>query len=114
MTRINVFDDENKLIGWFSDDAATAYDEDTRWDGNNHISIATGSQWEHETLYRTQQGRWVISWWSQWQGSRPRRWFVGEDEARDWLLANNHDDAVTQWWGAPEPERGPEHASARG
>lgn len=114
MTRINVYRDNDDsygegqiLDGWFSLDSATGYDEATRWDGSNHISIPTGSQWNHEGLYRTGGGRWVLHSWSQWQGSNPSYRFVGDAAAREWLLANDHDDAVTQWWGAPEAERGP-------
>ena len=118
MARINVYRDNDDyhrcgegsarlLDGWFSPDSATAFEEATRWDGSNHISIPTGSQWNHELLYRTSGGRWVLHSWSQWQGSQPAYRFIGEDAAREWLLANDHDDAVTQWWGAPEAERGP-------
>ena len=31
--------------------AKSSWEEATRWDGNNNISKATGSQWEHETLH---------------------------------------------------------------
>ncbi|KZS63109.1 ribbon-helix-helix domain-containing protein [Mycobacterium kansasii] len=112
MTRINVYDYDDyegteTLAGWFDDDSAESFAEDTRWDGNNHISVPTGSQWEHEHLFRTRGGRWVLHCWSQWQGSKPTYRFVSESRARDWLLANDHNGAATRLFGPIEPERGP-------
>jgi hypothetical protein len=119
MTRTNVYDytvdnhqdytaaNDPDLVGWFDIDAATAYTEATRWDGNNHISVTTGSQWDHETLYLTKGGRWVRHRWSQWQGSTPTYEFITDDQAREWLLANEHDNVVEVLFGEVEPERGP-------
>ncbi|MGV7585211.1 ribbon-helix-helix domain-containing protein [Mycobacterium kansasii] len=112
MTRINVYDADDyegtrTLAGWFDDDSAESYSEDTRWDGNNHISIPTGSQWEHEHLFRTAGGRWVLHRWSQWQGTTSDYRFVSGNRARDWLLANDHEAAVERLFGPVEPERGP-------
>ncbi len=104
MARINVTDDEGTLIGWFDDHKAQSWDEATRRDGNNHISRATGSEWAHERLYRTAGSRWVLHWWSR---AQDRYRFVAEDEARTWLLAQEHDEAVTEIWGEIEDERGP-------
>lgn len=64
MKRINVSDGT-----WFNEETATEYPENTYWNGNNHISLATGSQWDHELLYCTKGGAWVLHRWSQWQGS---------------------------------------------
>lgn len=73
-----------------TDMAATFWNEETEWDGNNHVSKATGSQWEHETLYESSKGRYYVVHTSQWQGSRPyARWLTDEDAAR-WLLVNDH------------------------
>lgn len=96
-----------RLVGWFDLDAAHAYDEDTWWDGSNHISRATGSQWEHERLYRTAQGRWVHHAWSQRQGVGERWSFATDSAAREWLLSNGHDTAVEEHFGEIETERGP-------
>ena len=69
--------------------ATQHWNEDTRWNGNNHISVATGSQWEHQTLYRSRRGRYYIEHESQWQGSTPSAEWVSTEEAARWLLANN-------------------------
>jgi len=76
---------------WFDADSATRYDEATEWDGRNRISLATGSQWDHECLYRTRGGRWIRHWWSQWQGTVDRYEEVTLEEAAAWLVRNGYD-----------------------
>jgi hypothetical protein len=117
MTRINVYDypahDDLDatgpvLAGWFDDASATTFGEATDWDGNNDISRATRSQWDHEGLYRTKGGRWVLNRWSQWQGSAPASHeFITDEQAKTWLLTHEHDDAVAEHFGPVEDERGP-------
>jgi len=108
MNRVNIYDRETqKLVGWFDIDAAEKFSEDTWFDGSNQISKATGSQWAHEALYRTKGGRWVLNRWSQWQGSRETWEFISETEAREWLLAQGHDEAAKRYFGPIEEERGP-------
>lgn len=68
--------------------AAKHWEEDTRWDGSNHISCATGSQWEHETLYLSVKGYYYVVHTSQWQGSRGFASRVSEAQAAAWLLRN--------------------------
>lgn len=77
----------------FNPDAKThqCWEEDTRWDGRNRISCATGSPWVHERLYRTKSGRWIIYSWSQWQGSLPYAYETGERDAAEWLLLNSEE-----------------------
>ncbi|NOX55293.1 MAG: hypothetical protein GXP27_12820 [Planctomycetes bacterium] len=67
------------------------WDEGTRWDGRNHISLATASQWEHEVLHLGRSGVWWIEHWSQWQGSTPSGRVVSARDACRWLLANDYD-----------------------
>ena len=105
--RENVFDECGELVGWFDRAKAEEFDEGARWDGSNHISLATGSQWDHEILYRTAGGRWVLHRWSQWQGRPERYRFITDAEAQTWLLKNEHDAAVERFFGEIEEERGP-------
>ncbi len=105
--RENVFDEEGNFVGWFDRKKAERFEEATRWDGNNHISIATGSQWDHQALYYTAGGRWVLHSWSQYQGRPERYWFVSDDVAREWLLLNEEDEAVERLFGEIEDEVGP-------
>lgn len=72
--------------GWFDRDVARCFNEATRWDGQNHISRATGSQWDHEEMYRTRRGVYILHGWSQWQGSRPSWRRITAAEAGAWLV----------------------------
>jgi hypothetical protein len=76
---------------WFETDSTQRFDEATYWDGQNHISCATGGQWEHETLFRTKGGKWVLNAWSQWQGSGESWVGINDAEAAQWLVRNGHE-----------------------
>ena len=75
---------------WFQRDKAQEWDEDTDWNGNNHISRATGSQWEHQRLYRTASGRWILHHWSQYQGTLETYEEIDDNTAARWLSVNGH------------------------
>ena len=107
VVRENVFDRDGNFIGWFDRAKAEKFEEATRWNGNNHVSIATGSQWDHQALYRTAGGRWVLHGWSQWEGRPERYRFISADEAREWLLLNQEDGAGEKYFGEIEDEVGP-------
>lgn len=114
MARINVFAEYGQeLEGWFDDEKARCFEEKTNWDGRNLISCATGSQWRHEELYRTAGGRWVLHHWSQVQGEGGSYHFITDDEAKVWLLKQEHDSAVEEFFeledemGPGRPEIGP-------
>lgn len=74
--------------------ASETWEEATRWDGRNHISIPTGSQWEHQTLYRSRKGRYYVVHESQWQGSTPHAEWISEHEAVRWMMENDHEDGI--------------------
>jgi hypothetical protein len=67
-----------------------SYTEATDWNGNNHISRATGSQWEHETLYLSSRDHYYIVRTSQWQGSSDSARLVSAREAAMWMIMNEH------------------------
>lgn len=71
--------------GWFNNDKAIEFQEASRWDGNNHISLATGSQWDHEVLYFTASGNWVRYNWSQYQHVADSYEQVDVEFAVNWL-----------------------------
>lgn len=81
---------------WFDRSSAKHYDEDTWWNGNNHISRATGTQWDHEELFHTAKGRWVLHRHSQWQGAKESWEVVSEEHAKQWLARNGHHGALTE------------------
>lgn len=118
MPRVNVYrypteheayigDGETALAGWFNSDSATAYREATDWDGSNDVSVNTSTQWDHQTLYRTSKGRWVLNNWSQRQDTAERYEFIDDDTAKTWLLHNKHDGPVEEWFGQLDEETGP-------
>ncbi len=92
MTRVNVYNEDGEMAFWFDVDRAQQWNEGTRWNGRNHISLATGSQWNHQRLYRTRKGRWVVYHWSQWQGSCDSYEEVTSAQAAQWFARNEYDD----------------------
>ena len=97
MNRINLTNEYGMPTGtWFDADRATRYNEDTRWDGRNNISCTTGNQWEHEDLFHTASGRWILRHSSQWEGVAATWREIPETEAFKWLVANEHADIVEQ------------------
>jgi len=74
-----------------SENASQSWEEATRFDGSNRISIPTGSQWNHQNLYRSKKGRYWLESWSQWQGSTPHAEWMSDKAAAAWLLQNGHE-----------------------
>jgi hypothetical protein len=107
---LNTFDDDApQRVGWFDRDRATTYKDGTRWDGSNKIGMNSGSQWVSEWLYRTAGGRWVLNTDSTgYQGGEDIYRFVGDDEARDWLIrTEDHEDALREHFPDLADEVGP-------
>lgn len=69
-----------------TDKAKKYWTESTDWNGSNHISRATGSQWNHQTLYESRKGRFYTENSSDWQGAMSHCEWVSEQEAVRWLL----------------------------
>lgn len=76
---------------WFDPDKATKWEEATWWNGSNHISKATGSQWEHEALYCTPGKVWIINHWSAYQNSAETYEEATAEQAAAWLVQNGHE-----------------------
>ena len=74
-----------------TDKALASWDEATFWDGHNHISKATGSQWSHQRPFKSRKSRYYLVHSSQWEGSHPHAEFVSPQEAARWLLHNEHE-----------------------
>jgi hypothetical protein len=106
MDRTNIFaaHDDKRIIGWFDWDAIKG-----RWsdrDYNNNGSHGTG---RGEEVILTAGGKWVMNHWTAWQGESSTRVYMTADDARDWLLRNNEDNAVEEHFGelAGEEDRRP-------
>lgn len=100
MGRINV---DTTPDGWFDPDTSTVYDEDLRWidetdeddldssaedeEGGYYVSAATGTDYSHEQLYHTADGRWVLKQWTN-QKRAGTYSFISEAGAATWLDIN--------------------------
>ncbi|MGW6499297.1 hypothetical protein [Nonomuraea angiospora] len=116
MARTNIYKYEagsRRLDGWFQPENAERFDEATRWDGQDLVSILTNDGDDHETLYRTAEGKWVLHRWSQWEGNGDTYEFIEAAQARIWLLTCHHDDAVEEHFGALPDEAGPGVSDSR-
>ncbi len=102
-TRVKVTREPGQIVGWFNPDSAKQFDESTWHDGSNFISKATGSQWEHETLFYTASGNWILNCWSQYQGQNESYEYVDSDFAAEWFVKNEYSDSELE--GLPEKVR---------
>lgn len=91
MKRISLTDGSGK---WFDRARATEYEEDTDWNGSNEISVATGSEWDHEALYLTASGSYILHSWSDRDDVSGSFEPVDGEFAYDWLIRNGYHDAV--------------------
>ena len=74
-----------------TDKASKSWTEASYHDGRNRISVCTGSQWDHQKLYRSKRGRYYLECWSDWQGSQPSAEWISNEEATRWLLMCYYD-----------------------
>lgn len=103
MSRVRI---DNEKGRWFDSEKADKYEEKTYWDGSNHISKATGSQWNHEAIYITKGGVFVLNIWSQYQGSREIYETITKEQAAEWFIKNEYeDDAIPDIFSKEIAER---------
>jgi len=76
MKRIALTDDSGR---WFDKDKAEFFDEG--WDRKT----------DHEGLYRTHFGKWVLNSWSQYPGTTETWELVSDEFAAKWLITNERD-----------------------
>lgn len=91
-------EDGTPRLGWFDWDKATTWEEKPFYDAQSHTQ-----------LVRTSQGRWVINSWSAWVDVKEKWSYITAEQARDWLIRNEHDDKViaAALGETPESESGP-------
>lgn len=77
---------------WFTAEKAKLYKEKSVWNGNNWISCATGSQWEHECIFITAGGKFILNAYSQIQGSKETYEEVSKDFAAQWFAKQGFDN----------------------
>jgi len=71
--------------------ATQSWQESRDHNGQNFISRATGSQWNHETLHKSRKGRYWKECKSDWQGSTDRAEWLSPQAAAAWLLLNDEE-----------------------
>jgi hypothetical protein len=76
---------------WFDVEKAIKFEEESWHNGNNYISKATESQLNHENLFFTATGKWVINKYSQYQNQLESYEVITEDEAVVWFLKQEMD-----------------------
>ena len=113
MARINIRTEDPVTgatsLGWFDPETSIRYDSGREWNGQNQISIMTGSEWVDEFLYRTKGGRWVLNHdATRYCGGPDSYRFVTDEEAHLWLIRSEiNDEAIAEHFGELEAERGP-------
>jgi hypothetical protein len=96
-----------QLAGWFDANKARLFNEDKWWNGSNHVSVNTASEHDHQWLYRTAGGRWVLCQSSAWVDRQTICTFLDDRAALDWLLLNREDAAAAEFFGETPSEHGP-------
>lgn len=89
MKRVALTDGSGK---WFDSEKAENYEEDSYHNGRNFISKATGSQWEHESIFVTKSGKFILNHWSNWQGSSETYELISKDQAAEWFAKQGFQD----------------------
>ena len=82
----------NGTGNWFDADKAECYKEDSYHDGSNWISKATGSQWEHEAVYITKSGKFILHHWSNYQGVPDSYEIISKEDAAAWFAKQSFKD----------------------
>jgi hypothetical protein len=80
---------ENTVVN--TDNATQSWDQATYWDGHNHVSKATGSQWIDQRLYRSRKGRYYTVTSPRIDGQRDYAEWLSPQEATRWLLQMEHE-----------------------
>ncbi|HZJ99617.1 MAG TPA: hypothetical protein VFC79_06405 [Tissierellaceae bacterium] len=76
---------------WFDIEKAICYPELTYHNGKNYISKITGSQWEHEAMYKTASGHYIHNKYSDYQGSVETYIVVTKEVAAEWFAQQEYD-----------------------
>jgi hypothetical protein len=89
MSRIAITDGSGR---WFNEASAERFDELSYHNGSNFISKATGEQFQHEALYITTTGRFILNSYSNWQGDSETYEVISKDSAAEWFSKQGYDE----------------------
>lgn len=90
MNRIQCFTKDGYYLGWYDAKKAQFWEEDSYFDGHNHISLNTGSQWDNQRLIKTVNQRFLLEEVSRSCGRGGYHRELDAEEAAEWLLKNGH------------------------
>jgi hypothetical protein len=107
VTEIDPDTGEHHRTGYFDADKAQVWSGAKEWDGKNNTDINTGDWGREQHLYRTAGGRWALNTVSYYQGEAETYVWATDEQARDWLMFNQLDNAVAEHFGDVPEERGP-------
>ena len=94
MNRISLTDNSGR---WFDIETAKRWDEAVILaDDGTPISRATGNSWEHEVLFLTKNGTFLLFSGSDRNPSLSTFDIIEPEKAVHWLLSNNHHDGIDQ------------------
>jgi hypothetical protein len=96
-------DEKPALLGWFESTKAD------RWSDRDYNGNGSGGTGRGQAVWHTAQGKWVLENWTAWQNESNTYAYITADEAREWLLRNDEDEAVKANFGevAEEEDRRP-------
>jgi hypothetical protein len=117
MDRITVYAEDDygmpRKLGWFDLDAAThVAKENVRYVNGNPCGLVSGMQTNRAHLYRTKGGRWVEHRDARSEGGLDDWTFLTDEQARDWLVKAEVENALKEWFpetpdeSVPEPKGG--------
>ena len=89
MARTTLTDGSGK---WFDIDKAERFDERMTWDGSNMVSMCSGGKFSHHILYKTKSDKWILHYWSQWEGNNNQYTEIDNEEAVKWFMKNEYED----------------------
>jgi hypothetical protein len=92
MNRITLADNSGR---WFDIDAARRFDEKGMLaEDGTFVSLASGNSWEHETLYLTTNGTYIMHFFNDHNPSLSQFQLYDEEKGVQWLLRNGYADDV--------------------
>ena len=77
---------------WFDGDKADFYAEKSNFNGSNWISLATGSQWNHEGIFITKSGKFILNTYSDYQGTVDKYVLISKEDAATWFCRQSFTD----------------------
>ena len=76
--------------------AEASWEENTYFDGSNHIGCESGSQWSRSTLYLSSKGNYFLVTTSAYQNVRDKADQIDELAAARWIMRNACGDAMPE------------------